>query len=670
MSSYFFLDADKNSKNAKIINDLERYAEENKKLIYVLKKPLTDQKYDYSYKDALIILAPKHKVIILDFSSKEYEENEEYQDYVEDVIEDVGSISDKYLYKDIIGRTRHWRNKLVEYKLKYKEEISIKDIIGNNSLTNNKDIKHLDLLISLFIGSINDIERIKEDIPETLLDQVKQKIQLFDGDQTRFIYKEVEKKRTVIQGMSGTGKTELLLHKLKDLYVNDSKSRIYFTCHNKILADSLQKRIPEFFNFMKAEIQIEWNKRLWCTHAWGGSKDVFSGAYRYICAHYQIAFYPYSHQMTFSKACKLAVNDLKEKYKGEQIPYLFTYMFIDESQDFDENFFELCELVTEKNIYIAGDIFQSIFDDCFSDSIEPDFLLGKCYRTDPKTLMFAHALGMGLFEQEKLRWLEKKEWEDCGYNIEIINNKYHLSREPLRRFEDLDDDFESIKIVEVENKYSETIINLIKEIKNSNLTLVPDDIGIIFLDSGNALYRLADILEYRIQEEFGWDVNKAYETKERMKDHLFISNRNNVKGLEFPFVICVTQKIETSSIYRNSIYTMLTRSFITSYLVIKDTVDSGLTEAMKTGLNEILSHKKMIISEPTIEEKEKIQTRFKYHLNQKSLYDRLLDIFKDLNVEEKYHKKIIDLVQNVGMVDQDYSKLEQFVKYNLQFIKD
>ncbi|HFE9765182.1 TPA: DEAD/DEAH box helicase [Acinetobacter baumannii] len=670
MSSYFFLDADKNSKNAKIINDLEQYAEENKKLIYVLKKPLTDQKYDYSYKDALIILAPKHKVIILDFSSKEYEENQEYQDYVEDVIEDVGSISDKYLYKDIIGRTRHWRNKLVEYKLQYKEEISIKEIINNNTLANSKDIKHLDLLISLFIGSINDIDRIKEDIPETLLDQVKQKIQLFDGDQTRFIYKEVEKKRTVIQGMSGTGKTELLLHKLKDLYVNDSKSRIYFTCHNKILADSLQKRIPEFFNFMKAEIQIEWNKRLWCTHAWGGSKDVFSGTYRYICAHYQIAFYPYSHQMTFSKACKLAINDLKEKYKGEQIPYLFTYMFIDESQDFDENFFELCELVTEKNIYIAGDIFQSIFDDCFSDSIEPDFLLGKCYRTDPKTLMFAHALGMGLFEQEKLRWLEKKEWEDCGYNVEIINNKYHLSREPLRRFEDLDDDFESIKIVEVENKYSETIIDLIKEIKNSNLTLVPDDIGIIFLDSGNTLYRLADILEYRIQEEFGWNVNKAYETKERLKDHLFISNRNNVKGLEFPFVICVTQKIETSSIYRNSIYTMLTRSFIKSYLVIKDTADSGLTEAMKTGLNEILSQKKMIISEPTIEEKEKIQTRFKYHLNQKSLYDRLLDIFKDLNVEEKYHKKLTDLVQNVGMVDPDYSKLEQFVKLNLQFIKD
>ena len=34
--------------------------------------------------------------------------------------------------------------------------------------------------------------------------------------------------------------------------------------------------------------------------------------------------------------------------------FAFTYMFIDESQDFDENFFELCELVTEKNIYVAG----------------------------------------------------------------------------------------------------------------------------------------------------------------------------------------------------------------------------------------------------------------------------------------------------------------------------
>ena len=33
--------------------------------------------------------------------------------------------------------------------------------------------------------------------------------------------------------------------------------------NNVILADSLKKRVPEFFNFMKVEEQIQWEKRLW-----------------------------------------------------------------------------------------------------------------------------------------------------------------------------------------------------------------------------------------------------------------------------------------------------------------------------------------------------------------------------------------------------------------------
>lgn len=421
---------------------------------------------------------------------------------------------------------------------------------------------------------------------------------------------------------------------------------------------------------MKVEQQIEWNERLWCTNAWGGSRDVNSGAYRFICAFYQIPFYSYSPQMSFSKACALAFDDIREKYKDAVLPYAFNYMFIDENQDFDENFFKLCELVTEKNIYIAGDIFQSIFDDCFSGTIEPDFLLGKCYRTDPKTLMFAHALGMGLFETEKLRWLEKKEWEDCGYNVQVENGKYILSREPLRRFEDLEDDFESLKIIEVQENYSDTIIGIIRDIKAANETLLPEDIGIIFLDSGNDIYSLANILEFKIENEFGWTVNKAYETKEKIKDQVFISNKNNVKGLEFPFIICVTRAIKNNSMYRNSIYTMLTRSFIKSYLVISSKENSGLTNEMKAGLHEIILNKRMIINEPSAQEKELIRTRFKYQLKQQSLYDRLIKIFENLNVDKKYYNKIMEMAQNVDLADQDYSGLEDFVKFNMRYIKD
>jgi len=34
----------------------------------------------------------------------------------------------------------------------------------------------------------------------------------------------------------------------------------------------------------------------------------------------------------------------------------------------------------------------------------------------------------------------------------------------------------------------------------------------------------------------------AYENRKHYKDKIFITNQNNVKGLEFPFVICISDK--------------------------------------------------------------------------------------------------------------------------------
>jgi len=666
MSSYFYLQADKNVINADFLQSLQDYADSNKILIYVLNRPLTDQKYSYRYSQALIILSPKCKISIIDIGNKE----DEFENYIEDVIEDIGSISDKYLYKDVIGRPRKWRTTLLDTDIKLHDIKSIDSLFRNLTLKDEGEKKKLDLLISLFIGSINDIYRVKEEVPISTLDKVKQKIQLFDGDQTRFIYQNPEKKKIRIQGLSGTGKTELLLHKLKDLYTSDSTSSIFFTCHNKILADSLKKRIPSFFNFMKVEQQIEWEKRLWCTNAWGSGSAPHSGAYRFICAFYQIPFFRYSYQMSFSYACKLAIEEIKSKFSTDEMKFAFTYMFIDESQDFDENFFELCELVSEKNVYIAGDIFQSIFDENISSTIEPDFLLGKCYRTDPKTLMFAHALGMGLFEKNKLRWLEEKEWQDCGYNVRVENKEYILSREPLRRFEDLEDNFESIRIVEITSKYSDTVIQLIQEIIQENKTVQPDDIGIILLDSDNDIYKLADILEIKIQQNFGWLANKAYETKEKQPNAIFISNRNNVKGLEFPFVICITKKMKNNPSYRNSIYTMLTRSFIKSFLLMPATSQSGLTDGMKMGLKEIIDTKQMVIQEPSEAEKKKIRTRFKYSLKKLSHYDLMMEIFRKLKVEKKFQDKLFQATQQMDMIESDVETLTDFIKDNLKYIKE
>ncbi len=667
MSNYFFSKADRdNKKTSSFINELEKFSEKSQQTIYVLDKPLTDNKYFYDYKDALIVLCSKKKIAIVNFNEND---KEEFNDFVEDVIEDLGSISDKYNYKKIIGRPRKWRKTLLKIFDTSSNDISNflnkKELI----LDNEKEIKDLDLLISLFIGSINDIDRVKYDVPTTLLDKVKQKIQLFDSDQTRFIYDNIDKPRVRIQGLSGTGKTELLLHKLKDIYINEPHSKVFFTCHNKILANSLKRRIPQFFNFMKVEQQIEWDNRLWCTNAWGSKKDKNSGLYSYLCDFYDIPCYSFRQISSFSHACELALNAIKEKYEGITQEKALSYIFIDESQDFDEHFFALCEFVTEKRIYIAGDVFQSIFDEEISSSIKPDFLLGKCYRTAPNTLMFAHALGMGLFEKQKLRWLEEKEWKDCGYNLRIEESTYNLSREPLRRFEDLDDDYESIAIVEADESFSQSIIDIINEICFENETVKPDDIAIIFLDNSQLIYRDSDTLEYVINTNFDWNVNKAYDTKQTLKDTLLISNRNNVKGLEFPFVICITREITNNHSYRNSLYTMLTRSFIKSYFLIQKTNTSGLTNEMKEGLKYILENKEMCIKEPSKAEKENISTRFENQKQRKSQHQIILEIFKEHGIQEPHQNPLLSLVKNVPSLGNDKQKLESFITQNLQFME-
>ncbi|HCL7439212.1 TPA: DEAD/DEAH box helicase, partial [Escherichia coli] len=531
--------------------------------------------------------------------------------------------------------------------------------------------KKSELIISLLTGSINNIDKVKGNVPDNILDKVKQKIILFDGDQTRFVYQKFDKKKVVIQGLSGTGKTELLLHKLKEIYLDKENlnSKIMFTCHNKILADNMRKRIPEFFNFMKVEQQISWNERLWCVNAWGSQYDGNSGAYRYICEYYGLSFYRFSYVMTFDKVCRIALDELK-KLPSNEFKHCFDFMLIDESQDFPSSFIELCELVTRDTIYVAGDIFQSIFDTNISNEIQPDFLLSKCYRTDPRTLMFAHGLGMGLFEEEPLTWLMNNEWEACGYIVdESVKGKLRLKREPLRRFEDVTD--AKIHSVELINSTYETeeenILGILRKIKEENPTVLADDIGIIFIDQAKTIFKIADRLELSVPRLLGWKVNKAYETKEKIKDTLFISNKNHVKGLEFPFVICVTRDIIKSHSYRNSLYMMLTRSFIKSYLLLGDG-NKDLQNEIEKGLDAINEHGYMDINVPPREVISKIRTTIKYDEKNISHYDLVTKVFDDLQIEPIFRTSLYNTVKTIMPDSFDVDKITTLVRFNYEIM--
>ncbi len=75
---------------------------------------------------------------------------------------------------------------------------------------------------------------------------------------------------------------------------------------------------------MRVEQQIEWNKRLWCTNAWGLEIHLIQELIDIYVIFMEFLFYLF-FLMSFSKACSLAIEEIQKKYAGESIPYAFTY---------------------------------------------------------------------------------------------------------------------------------------------------------------------------------------------------------------------------------------------------------------------------------------------------------------------------------------------------------
>ena len=660
-----FVDVIQPSILSNIINDVRKYANNFGIDIYMMTYPKTDLS-NPEKSTCFILMSPGYKIAIIN----NHNEENKFKDYEGDIHDSIMYLFQKYGYRSELGRYQKWSEGLIVSK-------SVEELINNVDsfwqslkLDSSAKIRDSQLLISLCTGSINDINKVKATLPNNLLDRVKQRIQLFDTDQTRFIYQDLNKKVIKIQGLSGTGKTELLLHKLKGLYLENDSNRIFITCHNKILADSLKNRVPRFFDFMKVTQQIEWNSRLWCTNAWGSSSSSNSGFYRYICSYYQIPFHPYSRNNTFDFVCKEAITLLKAKKKEDNYTYAVDYVLIDECQDFKPSFIELCKLVTSKRIFLAGDIFQSIFSDFEQNEYDADYFLSKCYRTDPKTLMIAQALGLGLFEDRRLRWLSEDNWKACGYSFYDTGDSIELERSPINRFSEDDGEIKSFYLKRFNSETPvDQIIEIIRSVKKDYPTVLPGDISIIMLDDNNDIYEWSNMLERRLSTTFNWDANKAYETKVIDDSKVLISNRNNVKGLEYPFVICVTRSIRSSYGYRNALYTMLSRSFIVSYLLISGTENNGFNKEMLDGIKEILKHHRMTIRKPSDQEISAIETRFSKAQSEilKPFNEKLNDLINQIGIPINKKNQLYKMITSTNLHWEDLSEEELKSKIQLLY---
>lgn len=613
--------------------------------VYVLNKVLSkiDEEYSEEIENKLnyicVVLIPDYNPLII--KSKNLEEDI-FNDFKEEFFASINSVADKFNFSknDCLGKITKWK--------KFFKEINIEDLdnvfaVANYKIRDFKSKRKIKILISLIIDSQNEAERICNlDDDASILEKVKKRIRLFDAEQTRFLYNEPNKKTITIQGLSGSGKTELLLHKIKRYFESEKQSTMVLTCHNKVLAKKLEDRIEEFFDFMGVRNKNKWRERIFVGNAWGGF-------YRKICDENQIKFLTFREQSNFDKVCNHAIRELENKNNYKK----YDYIFVDESQDLPESFYKLCEKVANKKVYIVGDIFQDIFGNKIKKVTDVDFTLKESYRTHPKTLMFSQAIGLGLMEEEDkfIDCLEPEEWESCGYQVyNLGDNKYKLKRESLAIFSDevrIERPFEIDKInnLEVLKKTLEDIKTQFPDIKLGDIAIV-----VLFKNNKNT-YQLID----RIKEllfNMGLDFTVAYESRKHQEEKIFVTNQNNVKGLEFPFIICISDKIDFKQLttteikYRNALYMTLSRSFLKTYWFTIENEEylSNIKNKSETIINSL--ELDIIIPENCEEIKTRVLKVSELEEEPLSFRDYLNKIYNELNLTQEQRKTANTLILN------------------------
>ena len=634
--------------------DVNDYSE----TIYILQRPMLVSPEKQYYEYGVTLVKQNNRIEFINCNPNGQDENFEY--YCEDFIDDINAlITEKYVqYFKFLGRKRKWKQFFVTPNDRNSKTLS------TLSKAESRKIK---MLTQVIIGSIQELVNFdettleKEDI--SLLEAVKNKIMLFDTNQTKFVFKEdIDKPIISLQGLAGSGKTELLLHKIRKIFVDEPTARIGVTCFNKVLAGSLYSRIIDFFNIMKVSEQIT-TKRLFVAHSWGSREYPNSGLYSKICLEYGIEFQRFSHARKNSDVWQDAIDYLNTR----EIEPIFDYLFIDESQDFEPEYITLCSMVSKK-VYVAGDILQNIFSENSMLSYEDtDYVLNRVYRTDPRTILFSHIIGFGLLERPVVRWLEDNEWEMAGYEISQPDDKkmVTLKRENIKRFEGSDNlsNIKSIKMYKEESISADSISKAIDDIKEQNQDIKASDIAIIFTYYNQRTTRpFAKELGKRLWSDYSWDYVLVPEDKRIGDDNeVTITNINNVKGLEFPFVIIVdNQELKPISKglskdeigreirKRNALYMALTRSFISSYLITfsNNKISSSDYIDMLLKATEILSEKPVIrVKKP--DNDEIVDKKLLYGLNSqviKTQEELILEILNEFEIEKSDRKDVLDII--------------------------
>ena len=109
-------------------------------------------------------------------------------------------------------------------------------------------------------------------------------------------------------------------------------------------------------------------------------------------------------------------------------------------------------------------------------------------------------------------------------------------------------------------------------------------------------------------------------------------------------------------------YTMLTRSFVRSYLILPKGDNNGFTKEMYDGGQKIMKEKKMVVTVPTPKEQDEIKAWMKGGKQALSLEDRINQIFEELQIVDT---KIMDTIRQslIGIpIKNNDGKLRDLIK--------
>ena len=401
-----------------------------------------------------------------------------------------------------------------------------------------------------------------------------------------------------IRGLAGSGKTIILCLKAANLHMIYSNAVILYTFYTKSLYDYIIQLITRFYMKMTDGQLPDFESKIKVMHAWGGKQ--VPGVYYDACRYNEVTPISFGEAKKHGNAFKYVCEQFIEKteYKPNK---MYDYVLLDEAQDFDISFYQLCRSIVKNDHLIwCYDEVQNIFDvilqnpkETFANKYDKDgidlieeqkkyprlrndIVLHKSYRNVRKILLVAVALGFGIYNDKLIQSLENNNhWEDLGFNViegdcskeewVIIERKEKAS--PLIVDETKVPD--CIRVYQADS-FSDELNWIVQKINEAIETdkLLPEDIAVICLDESNSFnyfnrleVRLSelDISTYNVMDR---NYVKGFSREGKVTLSSIFKAKGNEAAMVFVIGCDVFEKQKDSRTMRNKVFTALTRAKI------------------------------------------------------------------------------------------------------------